>query len=188
MVYHALDVEGVISCWPAGHGTATAPDDCPGALSGTVVIAETNPDHRDRREHRASSPRRRPDPAETSSPSTTEPHPHVVTLNARQHPGKPESSGHADRPPQPARSLLDNKQISMTSFACLDAPPRANRVQGSPSCGGGASAASLRGCPPRHAAADRSGRAERCHPRSPCPATVSTPSLVSTRTPGPHAL
>lgn len=86
MVYHPLDVEGVISCWPAGHGTAAAPDDGPGALSGTAVTAETNPDRRERGEHRASSPRRRPDPAEPSSPSTTEPHPHVVTLNARQHP------------------------------------------------------------------------------------------------------
>lgn len=103
MVYHALDVEGVISCWPAGHGTATAPDDRPGALSGTVVIAETNPDHRDRREHRASSPRRRPDPAETSSPSTTEPHPHVVTLNARQHRGRRGRPNAHHNPLQPFR-------------------------------------------------------------------------------------
>jgi len=84
MVYHDASREGVISCWLRGAEPPLRQSITPPRSSGTAMIAETTPHHRDPGNNPASSPCRRVDPAEASSPSAPVPLPDVVTLNARQ--------------------------------------------------------------------------------------------------------
>lgn len=87
MVYHDASREGVISCWLLGAEPPLRQSIAPPRSSGTAMIAETTPHHRDPKNNPASSPRRRADPAKASSPSAPVPLPDVVTLNARQQRG-----------------------------------------------------------------------------------------------------
>src|SRR5574337_1517144 len=59
----------------AGRGTATAPIDHPATMPRHRDITETNPHHHCLGNHPSSSPRRRTDPAEASSPSAPVPLP-----------------------------------------------------------------------------------------------------------------
>jgi hypothetical protein len=85
MVYHDASREGVISCWLRGGGTATAPVDHPATVLRHRDDRRNDPTSPWLGNNPASSPCRRVDPAEASSPSAPVPLPDVVTLNARQH-------------------------------------------------------------------------------------------------------
>jgi hypothetical protein len=84
VVYHDASREGVISCWPRGAELPLRQPITPGAILRHRDDRRKNPDHHDHENTAPSSPRRRADPAEASSPSAPVPYPDVVTLNARQ--------------------------------------------------------------------------------------------------------
>jgi hypothetical protein len=75
MVYHDASREGVISCWPQDAEPPLRQSITPPRSSGTVTIPETRPHHPGLGSNPTSSPCRRSDPVEASSPSAPLPLP-----------------------------------------------------------------------------------------------------------------